>query len=73
MMNPVQVQQLLEIARRLDAAVYGERAAIYKAGMAALGVSLSTLQRQLRSVRVTKPRKRREDAGSSGSLLKRPG
>lgn len=66
MMNPVKVQQLLEIARRLDAAVYGERAAIYKAGMAALGVSLSTLQRQLRSVRVTKPRKRREDAGSSG-------
>lgn len=65
-MNPVQVQQLLEIARRLDAAVYGERAAIYKAGMAALGVSLSTLQRQLRLVRVTKPRKRREDAGSSG-------
>ncbi|WP_263218052.1 integrase catalytic domain-containing protein [Pseudomonas atacamensis] len=65
-MNPVQVQQLLDIARRLDAAVYGERAAIYKAGMAALGVSLSTLQRQLRSVRVTKPRKRREDAGSSG-------
>lgn len=65
MMNPVQVQQLLEIARRLDAAVYGERAAIYKAGTAALGVSLSTLQRQLRSVRVTKPRKRREDAGSS--------
>ncbi len=66
MMNPVKVQQLLDIARRLDAAVYGERAAIYKAGMAALGVSLSTLQRQLRSVRVTKPRKRREDAGSSG-------
>lgn len=66
MMNPVQVQQLSEIARRLDAAVYGERAAIYKAGMAALGVSLSTLQRQLRLVRVTKPRKRREDAGSSG-------
>lgn len=65
-MNPVQVQQLLDIARRLDAAVYGERAAIYKAGMAALGVSLSTLQRQLRLVRVTKPRKRREDAGSSG-------
>ncbi|KAB2525566.1 MULTISPECIES: DDE-type integrase/transposase/recombinase [unclassified Pseudomonas] len=65
-MNPVKVQQLLDIARRLDAAVYGERAAIYKAGMAALGVSLSTLQRQLRSVRVTKPRKRREDAGSSG-------
>lgn len=65
-MNPVKVQQLLEIARRLDAAVYGERAAIYNAGMATLGVSLSTLQRQLRLVRVTKPRKRREDAGSSG-------
>lgn len=65
MMNPVQVQQLLEIARRLDAAVHGERTAIYEAGAAALGVSLSTLQRQLRSVRVTKPRKRREDAGSS--------
>ncbi|MBP5958172.1 transposase family protein [Pseudomonas anatoliensis] len=64
-MNPVQVQQLIEIARRLDAAVHGERAAIYEAGALAMGVSLSTLQRQLKLVCVAKPRKRRSDAGSS--------
>lgn len=64
-MNPVQVQQLLEVARRLDAAVHGERSAIYEAGASALGVSLSTLQRQLKLVCVAKPRKRRRDSGRS--------
>lgn len=64
-MNAVQAQQLMEIARRLDAAVYGERSAIYAAGVSELGVSLSTLQRMLKSVSVAKPRKRRRDAGSS--------
>lgn len=64
-MNPVQAQQLLEIARRLDAAAHGERSAIYEAGVAELGVSLSTLQRRLKSVTVAKPRKRRCDSGCS--------
>lgn len=64
-MNAVQIQQLMDIARRLDAAAHGECAAIYQAGMSALGVSLSTLQRQLKLVRVVKPRKRRCDTGRS--------
>lgn len=64
-MNAVQIQQLMDIARRLDAAAHGEGAAIYQAGMSALGVSLSTLQRQLKLVRVVKPRKRRCDTGRS--------
>ena len=65
MMGPVQLQQLVEIARRLDAAGHGERAAIYQAGVLEMGVSLSTLQRQLKLVRVAKPRKRRKDSGCS--------
>jgi hypothetical protein len=68
-MNPVQAQQLLEIARRLDSAVHGERSAVYQAGALELGVSLSTLQRQLKLVSVAKPRKRRLDSGRSALAL----
>ena len=64
-MNPVQVEQLAQIARRIDEASHGERGAIYVAGAEVLGVSLSTLQRQLKSVRVATPRKRRSDSGCS--------
>ncbi|TWC18604.1 integrase-like protein [Pseudomonas sp. SJZ085] len=68
-MNPVHIEQLMEIARRADAAVHGERTTIYQAGARALGVSASTLQRQLKSVRLAKPRKRRSDAGCSALPL----
>ncbi|MFL1515267.1 integrase [Pseudomonas prosekii] len=64
-MNPIQIQQLVQIAQRVDSALHGERTAIYHAGAKALGISMSTLQRQLAAVRIAKPRKRRRDAGSS--------
>lgn len=68
-MNPVQIEQLMQVARRADAAVHGERTAIYEAGALAMGVSMSTLQRQLKAVRLAKPRKRRRDAGCSALPL----
>jgi len=68
-MNPVQIEQLMQVAQRADAAVHGERTAIYEAGALALGVSMSTLQRHLKAVRLAKPRKRRRDAGCSALPL----
>ncbi|WP_044273322.1 DDE-type integrase/transposase/recombinase [Pseudomonas fluorescens] len=68
-MNPVQTQQLAQIAQRAANAPHGQRTAIYKAGAAELGVSLQTLQRKLKEVAVGKPRKRRSDAGNSALPL----
>lgn len=68
-MNPVQVQRLAQIAHRAANASHGQRMAIYKAGAAELGVSLQTLQRKLKEVTVSKPRKRRSDAGCSALPL----
>src|SRR5471030_455739 len=65
-MNPVQIQQLAQIAQRAENAPHGQRTAVYQAGAAELGVSLQTLQRKLKEIRVAKPRKRRSDAGCSG-------
>src|SRR5471030_562206 len=64
-MNPVQIQQLAQIAQRAENAPHGQRTAVYQAGAAELGVSLQTLQRKLKEIRVSKPRKRRSDAGCS--------
>ncbi|RMT61665.1 hypothetical protein ALP29_00238 [Pseudomonas syringae pv. avii] len=69
-MNPVQTQLLAQIAQRVANAPHGQRTAIYKAGAAELGISLQTLQRKLKEVSVTKPRKRRSDAGCSALPLK---
>lgn len=69
-MNPVQTQLLAQIAQQAASAPYGQRTAIYKAGAAELGISLQTLQRKLKEVSVTKPRKRRSDAGCSALPLK---
>lgn len=69
-MNPVQTQLLAQIAQRAASAPHGQRTAIYKAGAAELGISLQTLQRKLKEVSVTKPRKRRSDAGCSALPLK---
>lgn len=68
-MNPAQVQRLTQIAQRAADAPHGKRTAIYKAGAAELGVSLQTLQRKLKEVIVSKPRKRRSDAGCSALPL----
>ena len=64
-MNPVQAQLVAQIAQRAANAPHGQRTAIYKVGAAELGVSLQTLQRKLKEVCVSKPRKRRCDAGCS--------
>jgi transposase InsO family protein len=69
MMNPVQIQQLTQIALRAEQAVHGQRTAVYQAGAVELGVSIQTLLRQLKAVRVTKPRKRRSDMGCSALPL----
>lgn len=69
-MNPVQTQLLAQIAQRAASAPHGQRTAIYKAGAAELGISLQTLQRKLKEVSMTKPRKRRSDAGCSALPLK---
>lgn len=69
-MNPVQTQLLAKIAQQAASAPHGQRTAIYKAGAAELGISLQTLQRKLKEVSVTKPRKRRSDAGCSALPLK---
>ncbi|APC18572.1 integrase [Pseudomonas frederiksbergensis] len=68
-MNPVQTQLLAQIAQRAASAPHGQRTAIYKAGATELGISLQTLQRKLKEVSVTKPRKRRSDAGCSALPL----
>ncbi|MBA1271625.1 integrase, partial [Pseudomonas carnis] len=68
-MNPVQAQQLAQIAQRAAVTPHGQRTAIYKAGAAELGMSLQTLQRKLKEVSVSKPRKRRSDAGCSALPL----
>ncbi len=68
-MSPVQTQQLAQISRRVANAPHGQRTAIYKAGASELGVSLQTLQRWLKEVSVSKPRKRRSDAGNSALPL----
>lgn len=68
-MNPVHAQQLVQIAQRAASAPHGQRTTIYKAGAAELGISLQTLQRKLKEVSVSKPRKRRNDAGNSALPL----
>lgn len=68
-MNPIQAQRLVEIAQQAASAPHGERTALYKSGASELGISLQTLQRKLKEVSVTKPRKRRSDAGCSALPL----
>lgn len=68
-MNPVQTQQLAQIAQRAANAPHGQRTAVYEAGAMELGVSIQTLQRKLKEVTVSKPRKRRSDAGNSALPL----
>ncbi|WP_448092465.1 integrase [Pseudomonas lini] len=68
-MTPVQTQLLARIAQQAANAPHGQRTAIYKAGAVELGVSIQTLQRKLKDTSMTKPRKRRSDAGCSALPL----
>lgn len=56
-------QYLVDVARQTDAAVHGEKEAIYQNACDALGISRATLLRKLSRVKISAPRKQREDAG----------
>ena len=56
-------QQLVAIAQQAAAASHGEKETIYQVACEAMGISRATLMRKLGKVKVTQPRKQREDAG----------
>jgi len=64
MLEPAYIQQLVGIADAVAAAGHGEKESIYERACRQLGKSRGTLLRHLNKVAVTKPRKRRSDAGS---------
>lgn len=68
-MNPAKIEKLLSIAEAANTAGHGKKQAIYQAGAKELGVSMATLQRDLKSVTVRDKRKRRSDAGKSSLSL----
>lgn len=65
-MSAVIIQRLVDLDRQLQCAAYGQSTALCKAAAQELGLSLATLYRKLKEVRVSStPRKRRADAGQS--------
>jgi hypothetical protein len=63
-MNPAYIQKLVRIADEVAAAGHGEKESIYQRMAAELGKSRATLLKHLNRVAVSKPRKRRSDAGA---------
>lgn len=65
-MSAVIIQRLVNLDRQLQCAAHGQSTALCKAAAQELGLSLATLYRKLKEVRVSStPRKRRADAGQS--------
>lgn len=64
-MSAVIIQRLVDLDRQLQGAAHGQSTALCKAAAQDLGLSLATLYRKLKEVRVSTPRKRRADAGQS--------
>ena len=64
-MSAVIIQRLVELDRRLQSAAHGQGQTLCKSAAQELGMSLATLYRKLKEVRVSAPRKRRADAGQS--------
>ncbi len=64
-MSAVIIQRLVDLDRQLQCAAHGQSTALCKAAAQDLGLSLATLYRKLKEVRVSTPRKRRADAGQS--------
>jgi transposase InsO family protein len=62
-MHPAYIQQLVSIADAVAAAGHGEKETIYQRACEQLSKSRSTLLAHLKKVAVSKPRKRRADAG----------
>jgi len=68
-MNPALIERLLAVARNAEAAGHGRKRAVYEAAAQDLGISVATLHRRLKEVTMTKPRKRRDDAGTTALTL----
>lgn len=62
-LNPVTVTRLVQLRQSVAQAPHGQRASLYQAACAELGVSLPTLHRHLGKVTVKTQRKTRSDAG----------
>ena len=62
-MHPAYIQQLVGIADLVAAAAHGDKETIYQRACQQLSTSRGTLLRHLKQVAVSKPRKRRADAG----------
>ncbi|WP_445364425.1 hypothetical protein ACJJIQ_09215 [Microbulbifer sp. ANSA003] len=68
-MNPALLERLQAVAADAQAAGHGKKGPIYTAAAAEMGISVATLQRQLKQVVVAPARKRRADAGASALTL----
>ena len=64
-MNPALIEQLQAVAAAAEAAGHGRKSAVYAEAAENMGVSVATLQRQLKQVTLKPARKRRADAGAS--------
>ncbi|MDZ7887731.1 MAG: DDE-type integrase/transposase/recombinase [Pseudomonas sp.] len=64
-MSAVITQRLVDLDRQLQSAAHGQGTTLCKSTAQELGMSLATLYRKLKEVRVSAPRKRRADAGQS--------
>lgn len=64
-MQPVITEKLVEVAQKARVARHGEKESIYQAACNELGISRATLLNKLKKLSVSKPRKRRNDAGKS--------
>lgn len=62
-LSPVQIETLVAIAQKAEAAPHGQRGAIYEQGAVALGVSVRTLHNWLDKVTLKNNRKQRNDKG----------
>lgn len=62
-MNPAYIKSLISVATAAEAAGHGNKELIYRQACEVLGKSRATLLAHIKRVAVTKPRKRRNDAG----------
>ncbi len=68
-MNPALLQEIQALVRQGEQLPSGQRTAFYLAGASRLGLSRATFYRKLKELTVSKPRKRRADAGTTAITL----
>lgn len=68
-MNPALLQEIQALVRQGEQMGHGPRTAFYLAGAARLGISRSTFYLKLKELTVSKPRKKRADAGKTAISL----